>query len=371
MTFEVLRFETLRATDAVAVLELEGAFDGLPPPARPRLLVEGQGQTRETAAVDAAAGEPWSATFAVPLVAAVDPRTSFALVSGGGPIIALPAPTRTRSGDGTGEDRHVELARGANDLRHRASQAADAAEAAAHRTQEALAERDRLAHRLAEANRHVADAERSAREAAEQREALRTDAEGALREANALRETVDEAHEETEEMRARIVVLEDEIRHTRRELREARARVETLRRERPPVQRAVEARPTVVIDAEPLAQPEGEASPPDRLPEQAPDDAAGLAPTDGAGRSEDEDATADAVDAAALQAEQHPLKTAAPPPELDEADLADPARVGARLLEPVVPRPPSSSLTPARLAAATALLVVVALAAILVGGGLG
>ena len=364
MTLEVLRFETLPATGAVAVLELEGTFDG-PAPGRPRLLVEGKGPAREVPAVDAAGGEPWSAAFAVPLAAAADPATAFSLVTGRGPLIALPPPTP--AGPGGDEDRYVALARSANELRHRAAVAADAADEAVRRAQDAEAERDRLAAELTAAHEATAAAERRAaeavdrqeREAREQREtaereleAQRAAAETARREAEALRAEAEQARAEAEEHRTRLVATEDEVRQSRRELRDTRARLEQLRRERS----------TPHAPAEPPAAPpppEAPDEPPARAHGHDPDPTERLAAIAPAGR-DDEPPARPRRNHRAIGEHDDPGETAPMPP----------AQVGARLLQPSSGRPPATAVTPARIAAGAALLVLVAaLVAVLLGAG--
>jgi hypothetical protein len=336
VTFEVLRFETLPATDAVAVLELAGTFEGGIAPSRPRLLVEGAGEAREIAAVDASAGDPWTAAFAVPPAAVTDGHATFSLVVGRGPLIALPPPTPI---EGMGETDHVELARSANELRHRAARAAQRAEAAE-------TERDRLAVQLAAAERRAVRAD-------EQREELRTEADAAEREAAQLRETGDELRDDAADLRSRIVLLEDDLRHARRDLRDARARVEALRRE--PVRnhpRAVR-RPVEggngTPASEPPAEPAAVAAPEQDAPDAGPQDP-------------------QAVESAAPRPRRRAVPGVIGAPEADDEEVEDPARVGAQLIQPSEAR--LAALTPARIVAATTLVVLLAaLLAILLGAG--
>ena len=377
MTLEVLRFETLPATGAVAVLELEGTFDG-PAPGRPRLLVEGKGPAREVPAVDAAGGEPWSASFAVPLATAADPATTFSLVTGRGPLIALPPPTT--AGPGGDEDRYVALARSANELRHRAAVAADAADEAARRAQEAEAERDRLVHALEEerdrltieleAARETATGARDRVAALEQQhrrerseledgtrrehESLLAEAEGARREAEEARTDAEQARADAEERRARLVAAEDEVRQARRELRDTRARLEQLRRERGTPHAPADAPPPA-----PAQPPERTDEPPPRAHGHDPEPTERLAAITPSDESDDPPARPRRSHRA-IGAHDDPGETTPMPP----------AQVGARLLQPSSGRPPATAITPARIAAGAALLVLVAaLVAVLLGAG--
>ena len=254
-TFELLRFEATPLTAAVAVVELEGTFAGLSP-ARPRLLVESGGESREMPALEAG-GSPWSAAFAIPLTVLAETGASFALVPGRGPLIELPPPTRGGDPD---EDRFVKLARTTNDLRHRLSVALDRAEDRDHLARELAEMRDRVAageERVAEAHESAmaareeqaraegeADAAREAlaRTREEARAEVREEIEATQGEAEAARaqarEDVEAAHRDAEAARAqlaeaeqRALAAEDEARAARLELRDARARIEALVRE--------------------------------------------------------------------------------------------------------------------------------------------
>jgi hypothetical protein len=236
-TFELLRFEATPLSAAVAVVELEGEFVG-PAPARPRLLVESGGVAREMPALEAG-GVPWSASFAVPLAALGDRAASFALVPGRGPLVELPAPTQSGDAD---DDRFVELARTANDLRHRLSVALDRAEDREHLASELVALRERLAaaeQRVTEAHEAALNArEEQARaegEADEAREAVtraREEARAEVRaEIEAAQGDAEAARAELAAAQERAVAAEDEARAARLELRDARARIEALVRE--------------------------------------------------------------------------------------------------------------------------------------------
>jgi hypothetical protein len=161
MTFEVLRFEAVPAAAGVAVLELDGRFaTGTVAPDRPRVLVERPDGATELPAVEVLR-DPWSATFAVPLDALADPDTTFALVPGRGPLIALPSPSIA----GADDDRFVRLARTVNDLRHRLTEASSAAGVAEQRRADAVARRDRTVAELHDARRRIAELEARAERA--------------------------------------------------------------------------------------------------------------------------------------------------------------------------------------------------------------
>ena len=278
--FELLRFEAWPASAGVALVELDGRFFGAEPD-RPRLLVESRGRAREMPAISVGL-RPWSASFAVPLDVLSDPEASFSLVPGRGPLIGLPEPEHTAGG----EDRYVHVARTANDLRRRivdleeeaqaaATRAAtdkeeadrrfaeaqaaatrryDAAQAeaerrfeeaeaaAAQRLAEVSAERDHLASELettraalAEATARAEAAERSAAESAQwaaaAEETTRTARADAERERDEARAEADAAADEAERLEARVLAAEDGTRRARRELRDARAELEAVRRE--------------------------------------------------------------------------------------------------------------------------------------------
>ncbi|HWT93526.1 MAG TPA: hypothetical protein VN238_11050, partial [Solirubrobacteraceae bacterium] len=144
--FEVLRFEAVPVTGRVAVVELDGDFGGPRPARRPVLVVERRDRTVEAPAADVVE-EPWSASFAVPIELALDPRAEWGLSFGRGPLFALPSPTTVAE-----EDRYVRLARQANELRHRISeQAVTVAEAEAH---EAAVAREHERVRVEQAAEH-------------------------------------------------------------------------------------------------------------------------------------------------------------------------------------------------------------------------
>ncbi|HEX8123615.1 MAG TPA: hypothetical protein VF549_20360 [Solirubrobacteraceae bacterium] len=244
--FELLRFEATPVSSAAALVELDGVFTG-PEPARPRLLVEAGGVSREMPALSAGGSSPWSASFAIPLTVLGD--AAFALVPGRGPLIALPEPTSTDVDD----DRFVRLARTANDLRRRLGQATEDAAAAAERLAELASERDALTAALEAARAEAAAAQarasdahdaavaareeqaRAEGEAEEARESLshaRDEARAAVAsELAALEQSLAEAREALAAEEERAVAAEDDARAARRELVEARARIESLLRE--------------------------------------------------------------------------------------------------------------------------------------------
>lgn len=245
--FELLRFEATPVGPAVAVVEVDGTFTG-PEPVRPRLLVEIRGVASELPALGVG-GTPWSATFAVPLDALVDPGASFALVPGRGPLIELPSPT-TGGGD---DDRFVRLARTANELRHRLDEASAEAASAAERLGSVIEQRDQLAGEVTAAREQLAAAEARAAEAHDAALAAREAQAGAEGEADAARAALARARDEARaEVRAEIesatreaavareerfaseeraVAAEDDARAARRELKDARARIEALLRQ--------------------------------------------------------------------------------------------------------------------------------------------
>ncbi len=121
-TFEVIRFQVAPAGGDVAVIELEGR------PASPetlgdrvQLLLESPVERLELRPVVEPDGGPdgvLRATFAAPLELAADPGTSYALATGRGPLLELPAP------DGVGDTGlEVRLARTVNALRGELSDA--------------------------------------------------------------------------------------------------------------------------------------------------------------------------------------------------------------------------------------------------------
>jgi hypothetical protein len=245
-TFELLRFEATPVSETAAVVELDGVFTGVSP-ARPRLLVESAGASREMPALSAGGEAPWSASFAVPVAALED--AAFSLVPGRGPLIALPSPTPS----GGDDDRFVRLARTANDLRRRLGQATESAAAAAERLTEVGDENDALTAALEEARAEAAAAEARATEAHDAAVAAREEQARAEGEADEAREALTRAREEAraevaeelarlsaavaeaqEQLTAeeeRAVAAEDDARAARRDLVEARARIESLQRE--------------------------------------------------------------------------------------------------------------------------------------------
>jgi hypothetical protein len=118
------------------------------------VLVETPTGSTELPAVEVVR-EPWSATFAVPLDALGDPDTTFALVPGRGPLIALPSPSLADARD----DRFVRLGRTVNELRHRLTEAGAAADAAEQRRADAVSRRDRAVAELHDARRTIAELE--------------------------------------------------------------------------------------------------------------------------------------------------------------------------------------------------------------------
>jgi hypothetical protein len=273
--FEVLRFEAVPAAAGVALLELEGVFAVGPAPAKPRLLLEYGGRSRELPAV-VAGGDPhaWSATFAVPIEALDGDQHAFALVPGRGPVIGLPAPDLA----GGEDDRFVRLARSANDLRHRLAEASASAATSSERYAEIAEERDRLAAELEStrsragppSRRRRRSAPRARRPTATRPPRARSStasasgwtpsrprspsgstprpraprrqrpppprADAALRgpaEVERLHEEVSAAADEADALHARVVAAENEAQATRLELREARSRLQNLQRDRP------------------------------------------------------------------------------------------------------------------------------------------
>ena len=419
--FEVLRFEAVPAAAGVALLELEGVFAAGPAPAKPRLLLEYGGRSRELPAV-VSGGDPhaWSATFAVPIEALDGDQHGFALVPGRGPVIGLPAPDLA----GGEDDRFVRLARSANDLRHRLAEASASAATSSERYAEIAEERDRLAAELestrarAEAAEQAAEEIRAAgeeadRAAAEAREELgrererlsaeeaalteRLDAEAARAEAaeaaarheqtlrsevqaevDRLHQEISEAADEADALRARVVAAENEAQATRLELREARSRLQNLQRDRPAA-----ARGATAAENAPLEWADGPSA-------QGADDlggSAGAGEADFDGRSDadptlpidvDTEPTAeieadddDDTEATRAMPRAKGRRTIRLEPHDDDVKVLDPAAVGARFIEPSTTRPPLLAITPARIAVGIAvLLLVIALVIIFAGGGL-
>jgi hypothetical protein len=422
--FEVLRFEAVPAPGGVAILELEGAF-AQAPPRRTRLLVERRRGSVEVPAVSVT-GDPWTATFAVALEDLADPQTGYALVPDRGALIALPEPTGARE-----QDRYVRMARTANELRHRMTERAEAATAAEARAGELEADRDRLAGELEAlrgeleaARSHAEDAERTAeacraqrdsavasgdervsaaeRAAAEAREALegsraetraaaqraeagerdaaaqRARADAAEREAADLRERAEDEKGRADDLDERLVAAEDEVRAARRELRDTRARLEAMLRERrgaPHARHAGavhadededepghepgdedETAPLPAVEAREEDEPEKPEEPEEPDETDAPDE-------------QDDDARFDSPRTEAVAT--RPTRTVRiwedPASETGEteaaggrdADVLEPGAVGARYIEPSERR--GTQLTPERLIVGGILLVLVVL----------
>ena len=115
-TFEVIRFQIAPAAGDVAVVELEGRpADAAVLDGRVVLLLEhpaGHLELHPVAEADGARDDLLRATFAAPLEVAADPATTYALATGRGPVVVLPAP------DGVGDvGLEVRLARTVNALR--------------------------------------------------------------------------------------------------------------------------------------------------------------------------------------------------------------------------------------------------------------
>ena len=390
LAFELLRFEAAPVSAAVALVELDGVFDG-PAPARVRLLVEREGATLEVPALGAGGEDPWTASFAVEL-AALDDAT-FALVPGRGPLIALPEPTTAAD---AGDDRFVRLARQANELRHRLEEAvaasaarerlgdelagerdalrtqleaettrADAAErtAAAARDQRDSANASAEAARteLAAARDRTREAEARATEAERDRAALRARAEAADRTIAELRERADDATGANE----RAAAAEAEVRTLRHDLREARARIEALERETrhhaDTIRRGHEVEPDAA-DA-PTTSMNG-------------DDATQAMPITTTRRTKviklDDGEGADVEAGAEAEAEEDRERRIVRRIEgltIDTGEVLDPAAVGARYIEPA--ETPTPLLTPARILVGVALLVfAIVFVAILLGAGI-
>jgi hypothetical protein len=272
LAFEVLEFTATPGSPDVAVLQLEGRFRA---PARrrlgaPRLLAENAEERIEVPAADGgdATAEPdgahWRASFAVPLRALAGAEYALAV---GRELLDLPAPDRDESANGA-SDLHVRLAREANALRALADEAREAAAAALGRADTERGQRERLEAEM-RGERHA-------------REELATRLSQFEAELNARDEALEQARREHEaalaereaEVRAegdeRVAAVEAEAAELRRTLKNARAEIELLRRERDraTVQRAEPAATTTRLAAEPSSHPEQEAAaPPLPLPE--------------------------------------------------------------------------------------------------------
>jgi hypothetical protein len=264
LAFEVLLFTATPGSPDVAVLQLEGRFRA---PGRrrlgaPRLLAENAEERVEVGAADGgdAVADPdgahWRASFAVPL--RVLAGATFALAVGR-ELLDLPAPDRDESANGA-SDLHVRLAREANALRALADEAREAAAAALGRADNERGQRERLEAEM-RGERHAREelatrlsqfeTELTARD--EALEAVRRGHEEALAEREAaVRAEGDE----------RVATVEAETAELRRALKNARAEIELLRRERDRavVQRTEPA--TTRMVAEPSTHPEQEAAAP-------------------------------------------------------------------------------------------------------------
>jgi hypothetical protein len=264
LAFEVLEFTATPGSPDVAVLQLEGRFRA---PGRrrlgaPRLLAENAEERVEVGAADGgdATAEPdgahWRASFAVPL--RVLAGATFALAVGR-ELLDLPAPDRDEGANGA-SDLHVRLAREANALRALADEAREAAAAALGRADTERGQRERLEAEM-RGERHAREelatrlsqfeAELTARD--EALEQVR----GEHAEALAEREAAVRAEGDD-----RVAAVERETAELRRALKNARAEIELLRRER---ERAVVQRTepaTTRMVAEPSTHPEQEAAAP-------------------------------------------------------------------------------------------------------------
>jgi hypothetical protein len=233
--FEVLRFSAAPASADVALLELEGRFRA---PVRrrlgaPRLLAEEGAVRLEVGAADGgdATAEPegvrWRATFAVPL--RLMETGSFALAVGRELLMDLPDPDNEGHANGS-SDLHVRLAREANALRQRADEAREAAAGALARVDAERSARERVEAELL-GERHAREQMATRLSQFEAELAARDEAIAELR-----REHDAELERREEEFRARtderVTEAEAESAELRRTLKNARADIELLRRER-------------------------------------------------------------------------------------------------------------------------------------------
>lgn len=412
--FSLLRFEAAPASAAVALVELDGEFAERAP-ARVRLLIERGGRGIEVPAITSGGERPWSARFAIALDDLDDDRTEFALAPGRGPLIALPAPSVAGGPD---EDRFLRLAREANELRHRLDEAtatadevpavrAELAETRHHAGQES----ERLRSQIGDASRKADEAERAAAAARAERDdavqaagaaeegqsalrarlretearltetereraSLRARAESADRAVADLTGRVDELEQRARDAEAKAVAAEDETRLVRRDLRDTRARLESVLRERrhhepsrrghevpepepaaPDPEPAGPSEPTSPTD---VIEPREVASPDETTPDDdAPQTTATATRATRLVRIWDEPGADDATDTD-TDTDRDSRHTPEP---------RDPARIGAGYIEPSQTKP--SVLTPARIMVAIALLLLVAaLVAIILGAGL-
>ncbi len=239
--FEVLRFDAAPVTEDVAVVELEGRWRrGGPGPERhPRLIVEAEAAERLELPALAAGGDAdrWHASFAVP----ARDGASYALGLRG-VRLDLPAPDERADGE-----RLVALARELNAVRRRLDAATDETGERLAEAERSAAERDAAAEqRVSAAEERARAAEQRAGEAQETSIRLRTELEQA-RQAQALRDA--EAQAGATALRESLESAREDNRELRRALKQARAELEAVHRER--------ARPA------PPAEPE-------RLPAEAP-----------------------------------------------------------------------------------------------------
>jgi hypothetical protein len=203
-TFEVLRFEAVVPSAAVALLELAGRFPAGARPQRPHLVVEGaDGRERQAPALATRVADGvWSASFAVD-AAALDGDAAFALGAARGLLVALPAPTPVEPGGDAATARYARLAREANDLRRRLDAASRAAA-------EAAALRAELERTESELVRVRADAARTREDADAAREQL-TEADAQLADAAAQLERLAEAEAAAERERAEAAALRERL----------------------------------------------------------------------------------------------------------------------------------------------------------------
>jgi hypothetical protein len=266
LAFEVLEFTATPGSPDVAVLQLEGRFRA---PGRrrlgaPRLLAENAEERIEVPAADGrdATAEPdgahWRASFAVPLRVLAGAEYALAV---GRELLDLPAPDRDEGANGA-SDLHVRLAREANALRALADEAREAAAAALGRADTERGQRERLEAEM-RGERHA-------------REELATRLSQFEAELNARDEALEQARRAHEEALAereaqvrsegdeRVAAVEAEAAELRRALKNARAEIELLRRERDraTVQRAEPAATTTRLAAEPSTHPEQDAAAP-------------------------------------------------------------------------------------------------------------
>jgi hypothetical protein len=387
--FELLRFEAVPVSDTVALLALDGRFDG-PAPTRCRLLIERGGRGVEVPATTSDDGTPWSATFAIAIADLADDGTDFSLVAGRGTLFALPAPEHACGP--SGEERYVQLARQANDLRRRLGTATALTSEHARAREAAEAERDVLREAQHDFERRAEDAERTAAAARDQRDAAHAAAEEARAELAQARETLREtegrlvaterdraslrarahaserscaelrerlaaAEARAQDAEARVVAAEDETRTARRDLHDTRARLESMLREqrRDP---SAERRGHEVSDGD------GEGAASAHAEETAVLETAQIATDDAPPVGDD-----DTDERPAAPTRQTRVVRIVDDPLADTGatdEVLEPAAVGARFIEPAERR--GAALTPARiLVGAALLLLALALVVIFLG----